>query len=465
MQQSRGIFYGWWILLAAVVCMTIASGVTFWAVGIYVVPLEEEFGWSRWSIQFGVAIGLLMAGLAAPITGKTIQRFGARRCIALGTLVTFASFALLAQAETLWQWFLYQGINNIMRGFMFYVPFQVIISTWFDKKRGRAVGILAIGFSLGGLIVPVMQWIVDNVGWQESFFFAGGIITAFFLPVSLLLLRNHPQDKGLEIDGEPRPAGGPAGTRTFPGLTVGQAVRTPNFWAIAFAFMFFFFGMFGWMSNGFNVYESYEISRPTASLLFMAGSIGGVISRPAFGYLAERIPSIELASIVLAMFMAGGMIALLLTGGSFVGIGIFICCWFIGSAGGPVLEPLILPRVFGLRHFAAIMGTMFMVETVGQFAAPQIGGLIYDWIGTYDPLLLMFTGSLGLSMIFFVAAWKLPNPRIPPLAPEPAALPRLAFAQSNGTGPAVGGAMSGGAGAAPLIARVSEQRAGRAAGG
>ena len=456
MPQPGRIFYGWWILAAAVVCMTIASGVTFWAVGIYVVPLEEEFGWSRWSIQFGVAIGLLTAGLAAPLTGKVIQRYGARRCIALGTVATLGSFVLLAQAETLWQWFLFQGINNIMRGFMFYVPFQVIISTWFDRKRGRAVGILAIGFSLGGLIVPVMQWIVDNVGWQESFIFAGGIITAFFLPVSLLLLRNHPHDKGLEIDGEPRRAGAEGGTRTFPGLTVGEAVRTPNFWAIAFAFMFFFFGMFGWMSNGFNVYESYEISRPTASLLFMAGSIGGVISRPAFGYLAERIPSIELASIVLAMFMAGGMAALLLTGGSFAGIGIFICCWFIGSAGGPVLEPLILPRVFGLRHFAAIMGTMFMIETVGQFAAPQIGGLIYDWLGTYDPLLVMFAGSLGLSMVFFVLAWKLPKPRIPPLAPAPAPMRRLAFAQSNGHGPPPGGD-----GPTALIARSSGQRAGR----
>ena len=458
MVRPRRIFYGWWLLAAAVLCMTIASGVTFWAVGIYVVPLEEEFGWSRWSIQFGVAIGLLAAGLAAPLTGKVIQRYGARRCIALGTVATLGSFVLLAQAETLWQWFLFQGINNVMRGFMFYVPFQVIISTWFDRKRGRAVGILAIGFSLGGLIVPVMQWIVDNVGWQESFIFAGGIITAFFLPVSLLLLRNHPHDKGLEIDGEPRRAGAEGGTRTFPGLTVGEAVRTPNFWAIAFAFMFFFFGMFGWMSNGFNVYESYEISRPTASLLFMAGSIGGVISRPAFGYLAERIPSIELASIVLAMFMAGGMAALLLTGGSFAGIGIFICCWFIGSAGGPVLEPLILPRVFGLRHFAAIMGTMFMIETVGQFAAPQIGGLIYDWLGTYDPLLVMFAGSLGLSMVFFVLAWKLPKPRIPPLAPVPAPMPRLAFAQSNGYGPPPGGG-----GPTALIARASEQRAGGAA--
>ena len=457
MVRPRRIFYGWWLLAAAVLCMTIASGVTFWAVGIYVVPLEEEFGWSRWSIQFGVAIGLLAAGLAAPLTGKVIQRYGARRCIAAGTVATLGSFVLLAQAETLWQWFLFQGINNVMRGFMFYVPFQVIISTWFDRKRGRAVGILAIGFSLGGLIVPVMQWIVDNVGWQESFIFAGGIITAFFLPVSLLLLRNHPQDKGLEVDGEPRRAGAGPSRRAFAGLTVSEAVRTPNFWAIAFAFMFFFFGMFGWMSNGFNVYEDYEISRPTASLLFMAGSIGGVISRPTFGFLAERIPSIELASVVLALFMAGGMAALLITGGSYVGIGIFICCWFIGSAGGPVLEPLILPRVFGLAHFAAIMGTMFMVETMGQFAAPQLGGLIHDWTGSYDPLLAMFMLSLVLSMGFFVLAWKLPNPRIPPLAAAPAVAPRPAAAQSNGSGAA---GLNGASPTPALIARASAQRAG-----
>ena len=220
---------------------------------------------------------------------------------------------------------------------------------------------MATGFSLGVILFFVMQQLIDNVGWRFSFIFAAFALAVVFLPIGMFVVRNRPSDMGLEVDGEPAPTRARA-QRALAGLTVGQALRTPNFWAIALAFMCFFFGMFGWMVNGTPVYESYGISRNTISWLMMGAGLGGAVSRPTFGYLAERIRSVEAASVVLAVFLVGGFLALMLTGGSWLGIGLFIACWLVGSAGGPVLEPLILPRVFGLAHFGAIMGTMFMVE-------------------------------------------------------------------------------------------------------
>ena len=395
--------------------MAVAAGVSFWALGLYVTPLEQEFGWSRSALQIGFSISLAISGIASPLAGKLIDRRGARFTIVAGTVLTVASYLLLATTDTLWEWYLYQSINAFFRSFMFYIPFQVLISSWFNRKRGRAVGIMATGFSLGVILYVVMQQLIDGVGWRSSFIFAAVALAVIFLPVGMLVVRNRPSDMGLEVDGEPAPtrAGGGRQLVEVTGLTVKQALRTPNFWAIAFAFMCFFFGMFGWMVNGTPVYESYGIPRGTISVLMMAGGLGGVISRPVFGYLAERIPSVEAASVVLAAFLIGGFAALLLTDASWLGIGIFISCWFIGSAGGPVLEPLILPRVFGLAHFGAIMGTMFMVETIGQVVAPYIGGWIFDQTGGYDLLLQIFIGSLFASMGFFGLAHFLPNPRIP----------------------------------------------------
>jgi len=144
-------------------------------------------------------------------------------------------------------------------------------------------------------------------------------------------------------------------------------------------------------------------------------ALGGLISRPTFGLLAERIPSIELASVGLAAIMSVGMFLLLILHDShlMLAVTLFLCCWMIGSAGGPVLEPLILPKTFGLAHFGAIMGTLFMFETIGQFLVPTVGGAIYEVTGAYDLLLVVNIGCLGLSMVFFALAHYIPNPRIP----------------------------------------------------
>lgn len=414
--KLRNAYYGWFVLIAAVIGMAIASGVSFWVFGYYVTPLEEEFGWSRTLLQTGISVSFLISGLASPLAGKVIDRWGPRRSIIWGTVFTCGSYVLLATTSSLFEWYLYFSINAFFRGFMFYIPFQVLISRWFDRKRGRAVGIMAMGFSLGVFLVPVMQRIIDNVGWEASFIFAAIILAVFFLPIGLFIVRDHPHDKGLEVDGEPTPANGKASRpRILSGLTVGQAIRTWNFWIIAFAFMTFFFGMFGWMFNGVPVYESYGISREAISNLVFIQGLGGIISRPAFGLLSERIPSIELASVGLAGIMAIGMVILLVLHQPMLypAIGLFIFCWFIGSAGGPVLEPLILPKAFGLAHFGAIMGTMFMIETIGQSLVPTVGGAIYDITGSYDYLLLAFALCLVLGMVFFTLAHYVPNPRIP----------------------------------------------------
>lgn len=414
--KLRKAYYGWYLLIVAVLGMAIASGVSFWVLGLYVTPLEEEFGWSRTLLQTGISVSFLISGLGSPLAGKVVDRWGPRRSIIWGTVFTCGSYVLMATTASIWEWYLYSSINAFFRGFMFYIPFQVLISRWFDRKRGRAVGIMAMGFSLGVVLVPVMQQIIDNVGWDASFIFAAIILAVSFLPIGLFVVRNHPRDMGLEVDGEPAPANGATGRpAAFSGLTVSEAIRTWNFWVIALAFMMFFFGMFGWMFNGPPVYESYGIARETIALIMTIQGLGGLISRPAFGLLAERIPSIELASVGLAAVMTAGMINLLFLHEPmlYISIGIFVFCWFIGSAGGPVLEPLILPKTFGMAHFGAIMGTMFMIETIGQFLVPTVAGAIYDLTGSYDYLLVTFIFCLIASMFFFALAHYIPNPRIP----------------------------------------------------
>ena len=412
-RRARRAYYGWWVLAGSVVAVAIAAGISFWSFGLYIAPLESEFGWSRAEVSGGFSISLLVSGIVAPLIGRWIDRYGPRRIILIGAVLTAASYLLLATTSELWQWFVYQSINAVFRQMMFFIPFQALVSRWFNRRRGLAVGILGTGFSIGGFaMVPTMRLVIDAVQWQGSFVVAGIVIVAFFVPIALFLVRDHPADKGVEVDGGEIARDEPARARTMIGIPAREAMRTPLFWVIALALMMMFFGMFGWVTHGIPYFESVGLSKERAAWLvsFSAGS--GIFSRIAFGYLTDRIPKIEAAAIVVTACLACAMLSLLITGGSVIGIAIFLSFWLVGSSGGPMIEPLLLTRTFGVAYFASILGVVTVVETTGQILSPVFAGAIYDATDSYDWALVMFAAALGLSLVLFWVAGRMPRPSL-----------------------------------------------------
>ncbi|MXX19200.1 MAG: MFS transporter, partial [Dehalococcoidia bacterium] len=138
-RRLRHAYYGWWMLAASVVAVALAAGISFWSFGLYVDPLESQFGWSRAEVSGGFSVGFLASAIAAPLIGWWIDRYGPRRVILIGAVLTAASYVLLATTSDLWQWFVYQSINAVFRQMMFFIPFQTLISRWFDRRRGLAV--------------------------------------------------------------------------------------------------------------------------------------------------------------------------------------------------------------------------------------------------------------------------------------------------------------------------------------
>lgn len=416
----RKIFYGWYILAGSVVAMALGSGTSFWAFGLYVEPLESEFGWSRAEVSLGFSISLLVSGLSGPLVGRWIDARGPRSAIIVGAVLTAVTYVLLATTAELWQWYAYNTVNAVFRQLMFFIPFQALISRWFDRRRGIALGILATGFSMGGfIVVPVMRVVIDSVGWEGSFVFSGAIILAVYVPMGLLLVRNSPAQMGTFIDGEQRldAAGEPAPPRALGGITAGQALRSPYFWVMAVALTLFFYGAFGWLVHQIPFYESVGVSRGVAAALVSAAAAGGMASRLVFGYLADRIPRIETAAMGMIACLMAGLTALLLDSGT-AGIIVFLTFWVVGSGGGPLLEPLLLPRAFGLRHFASILGTLLVIETIGIIVSPAASGLIYDSTGSYDWALAMLLAALGGSFVLFYVASRMRRPYEPQAWPS-----------------------------------------------
>jgi sugar phosphate permease len=397
------------VLAASVVAMAFGSGVSFWAFGLYVEPLESEFGWSRAQVSLGFSSALLVSGLAGPLVGWWIDVRGPRSAIIIGAVLTALTYLLLATTATLWQWYLYQSINAVFRQMMFFIPFQALVSRWFDRKRGVALSILATGFSLGGfLVVPLMGLVIDEVDWDGSFVFSAVATAVVFLPIGLFIIKNSPADVGALMDGAVRVAGAPPPAAAT-GVPLRIALRTPLFWALAFGLMLFFFGMFGWLVHQVPFYESEGLSRRAATLIVSLAAGAGIITRLTFGVLADRVRQFELVAMGLALVLGAAMTTLLLNS-SPAGIGLFLVFWIIGTGGGPMMEALLLTRAFGVAYFATILGAVVVVETIGQILSPTIAGAVFDATGSYDWALAMYITTFAAAFVLFFIASRLPRP-------------------------------------------------------
>lgn len=413
----RRPFYGWWLLAWSVTAMALGSGVSFWAFGFYVSPLEREFGWSRAEVSLGFSAALLVSGVSGPFIGRWIDVHGPRSAIILGTVLTAASYVLLASTDTLWQWYLYSALNAVVRQLMFFIPFMALISRWFVRRRGIAVSILGTGFSLGGfVVVPLVGLAIDTIGWRASMLASGAAIAVLFLPIGLWIVRNTPAELGLLPDGAPSiepteatSGGQPAYGSGLEGLTLREALRTPLFWALSSALMLFFYGMFGWLVHQVPFYESIGIPRAQAATIVSVTAGLSVFTRLAVGVIADRITRFEVVALCLALVLLGGMVTLLIST-SIPAIAFFLLLWVIGTSGGPMIEALLLTRAFGVAHFATILGAVVVVETIGQILSPTLAGAIYDATGSYTWALVMFTGTFSCAAVAFFVAARLPRP-------------------------------------------------------
>jgi MFS family permease len=384
--------------------------VSFWAFGLYVEPLEAEFGWARAEVSFAFSLALLASGLCGPLIGRWIDARGPRSAILVGAVLTSLTYLVLATTQSLWQWYLFNAVNAVVRQLMFFFPFMALMSRWFDRRRGIAVSVLGSGFSLGGFaVVPIMGVVLGAVGWRGALVFTAVAIAALFIPLATFLVRNRPSDVGAFVDGLPPEPLIDGRSRAEYGLTLGQALRTRQFWVLSAALMLFFYGMLGWLVHQIPFYESVGISRAAATGIVSAAAGLGILSRLALGIVADRIDRFESAAMVLSGLLACAMLILWLNS-SPLGIAIFVTLWICGSSGGPMMEALLITRSFGVAHFGSILGAIAAVETGGQILSPTIAGAIYDATGGYDWALVMFVCSFTASLVLFAVARRLPLP-------------------------------------------------------
>ena len=410
----KGLFYGWKMVAAGGGIQFLQASLLLQSFGAYVAVLRDDRGWSKTELSFAAALHQMEAAIIGPALGWIIDRFGTPLVVRTGVVLLGIGFLILSQIESLpafYGAFVVIALGSSMCGFM---PLNISLIYWFEKKRARALSTLGFGLALGGIAVPLVAWCIATWGWRATAFGSGLIILAAGLPLSFVI-RGRPHFYGEFVDGEP-PADTPSrlqaqkaadGTRDF---TAREALRTPAFWLLSLGHGFALF-----VVTAVNVHAISHLKEglgypvETAALYIMLMTLAQMGGIGIGALTGDRFDKRLICAACMVMHMAG---LLFLTYASNVAM-IVAFAVLHGTAWGlrgPFMQA-IRADYFGVSAIGMILGLSFMIIVVGQIGGPMIAGMLADLTGNYRAGFTLLALLAGLGSLFFLFARKPARPR------------------------------------------------------
>lgn len=404
--QRSGIFYGWFIVVAAIVGLALGYSVFVMSYGTFIKPLEASFGWTRGEISFGLTVIGITAIIVFPYAGSLVDRFGVRKVLLPSTiafgLVICSMYFLTA---SLWHLYAMCVLIPILGAGTAPMTYSRLIVAWFNKKRGLALGIGLAGVGLGTTLVPIIaSWFIEHYSWREAYLALGVLVILVAWPVANFVLRESPRDMGLFPDGDDH-AVEAAHPDTHVGYTAKEALKQKTFWLMAASFVIAGLCTSTILAHLIPMMMDRGLTLQEAAGTFAYLGIALMIGRLVAGYLMDKF----FAPYVVIAFLMGPVVGLALFAMGATGTAAALCAALIGMAIGAEFDVMayFTSRYFGPRSFGQIYGYNYSCFKVGSSVGPLIMGLSYDMLGRYDEVLwaLSATCLLGCVCVGLLGAY------------------------------------------------------------
>jgi MFS family permease len=415
MSQSRQrIHYAWVVLGTVVVVMLAASGLRS-VFGVFIKPMEAEFGWDRASLSGAAALSLFLLGAVGPFVGWLADRWGPRRVMALSCLFLGLGAILSSRVMSLWQ--IYATAGVIMAGGAGGIGMATaatIAARWFEGRRGLAMGILGGGMSAGQLVViPLAMWLTLHFGWRASFLWLGIGAVVVALPLVLWLVRDDPAQKGLRPYGASvAHATAQAGAGTERRVALAEAMRVPAFWLLAATFF-----VCGYTSNGLvlthlvpHAAEHGFSEMHAAQALGLMGAMN-ILGTVASGWICDRFGR----RVPLALYygLRGASLLFLLYVWNVPSLHVFAALFGLNYISTVPPTTSLIANIFGRYSVGTLSGWIFFAHQVGAALGAAIGGWVFDATGTYT------WAFVSAALLAFVASGMALAIREEPARPRP----------------------------------------------
>jgi sugar phosphate permease len=407
------MFYGWRVAAACFTNLFVIVGIVYYSFPVFYAPLIEEFGWTRVQVTAGFFLSILIVG---PIFGLSagflIDRYGPKRILLVGLLFAGAAplgFAFMHSLPVYYFFYFMQSIGYVSAG---PIPNQVLISHWFSRMRGRAMGLAYVGIGVGGTLAPVLaQFLIRESGWRQAMLAIGVIILLVLIPATLILVKNRPAEMNLQPDGDAARDTRPVET-SLPtaSLSLAPAIKTRSFWLILAGSMMSIGAVGGVIQHlqlhlrgqGFTAEHAARL----ASLLLIASILGRIV----MGYLADRFAKKYV--MLAACLMIACAIPLLYMVERPGAVYVFAIVFGFGMGADYMLIPLLTAECFGVALLGRLMGIILTTDAIAQALAPVVVGRVYDVEGTYGwgfAMLSVMAAAAALAIALIPVGAKTPT--------------------------------------------------------
>jgi MFS family permease len=387
MTEQKVFLRGW---VTVVVCLLgISTGpAAFGLSSLFLLggPIGAEFGWSRTAISAAVSVMMLCTAVSLPFMGRLVDRFGVKKILVPSIIIFGLCFLAASMISSYWQFIaLYVAMGTIAVGTNS-VPYMRVLTSWFDRRRGLAIGIAGSGTGLGFGYVPLItQELVSHYGWRGGYFGLGLIMLLFTLPMVVFLLHEKPQSLGLHPDGAVSDA--PAAHSIATGDTLAEAMKRRDFWSLIVIFSGLAFVLYGLIPHMVPMLQDRGVPEALAAGLASAFGWSAFGGRLLIGFLVDRFDARHIAFSFFSLSAVG--LALL---SAPLPIWVFVvAAIMLGLSLGAEVDMLayLTSRYFGLKNFAQIFGAMFSAVMVAMSLSPLAFGYVFDHTGSYKSILAL----------------------------------------------------------------------------
>jgi MFS family permease len=396
------IFYGWWLMLVCMLIQAVGFGTSLYLYSVVIGAIGKDFPGSRFAMMIGVSGMLLLVGIMSPKIGSLLDRYPVKRVLIAGGVVMGIGFILMAFATNIYH---VAGLYGLLIAFGMTVlsplSCSLLLTRWFIRHRGLALGISALGTQLGGVAFPpIVASLIAMYDWRIAVASLGVFIIAFIPLLAWLFVFDHPEKKGLLPDGAP-PEEAPdiqaakEQKAKAGGLQPIKHILTSGNFIIVVAIITFASVIYsGILSNvsliAVNKGETLEKGAVLVSLL----SLAGMISSPLMGRFSDYLSPRQ----TLGILAASGVLALVLFHQAedyTLLVAAVICFGFFGGAVVPVWSA-VLSRLYDSRIYGRVLGaSSAAVYSIAAFSAPTVG-FLYDLTGSYQLTFLLLAGTMIL---------------------------------------------------------------------
>src|SRR5882724_12056762 len=379
------LFYGWVIVGAGIVVTCIGVGAML-SLAIFLQPMSEAMGWSRTGISTAALLNWLCMGVGSFLWGALSDRFGTRAVVLLGGVLLGLGLVTASQAASLGQFQLVFGLIVGLAAGSFYTPMTATTTRWFTRHRSLAVALVSAGLSVGSAIIgPLTRWLITTYDWRFAMLVIGDVVWLVIIPAAFLV-RDPAASTTAAVPGTTAGADGRE-------LTIAQALRTPQFAAIALTYFACCAAHSGPIFHMVTHAIDHGVPAMAAATVLSAAGLASLGGKILCGLVADRVG----AKRVLVGGLALQAVAVSLYLFTRDTASFYALALMFGFAYGGVmpLYAILVREYFGARIMGTVFGAVAFVSTLGMALGPWAGGWLYDAFGSY---VWLFIGSAGIGL-------------------------------------------------------------------